>query len=264
MSGSLKVATVWALVVALSAVLARALHPFGGAGLYAVHAAQAPLLEHSGAPPEVRALLTAKCADCHSAVSQVPVYGRFAPVSWLVERDVVAGRKAMNLSLWDTYSADQQQTFEAKIIQKAKSHEMPLPQYRLIHWNAAITPADLQILQRWAHEAPGSDTAATSAEGDPAMGKQVFEKRCTGCHSLTEDREGPRLGSVYGRGSGTIHGFTYSPALANAHIVWNDATLDKWLTETDAFIPGNNMDFRVVKPGERKDLIAFLKQNGGS
>ena len=104
----------------------------------------------------------------------------------------------MNLSLWDSYTPDQQQTFAAKMVQKTKSHEMPLPQYRMIHWNAAITPADLQILQRWAHDAPVGGTVAASGNGDPAAGKQDFEKRCTGCHSLTSDREGPRLGSVYG------------------------------------------------------------------
>jgi hypothetical protein len=37
-------------------------------------------------------------------------YGHFAPASWLMERDIVEARKAMNLSLWDSYSADQQQT----------------------------------------------------------------------------------------------------------------------------------------------------------
>ena len=256
MSRLLKIATAGAIAVASSALLAR-VHASGTAGLNAVSAPQ-PLSSKLGA---ARPILEAKCADCHSTNTQTPIYARFAPISWLVERDVSEGRKAMNLSFWDSYSPDQQQTFAAKIVQETKSHDMPLPQYRLIHWNAAITASDEQTLQDWAHGSPTTDTAQPIREGDPALGRQVFEKRCTGCHSLTQDREGPHLGGVYGRPSASIHGFDYSPALTQAHIVWNDTTIDRWLTDPDVAIPGNNMDFRVARPQERKDLIAFFKAN---
>ena len=256
MSRLLKIATAGAIAVASSALLAR-VHASGIAGLKAASPTQT-LSPKLGA---ARPILEAKCADCHSANTQTPLYSHFAPISWLVERDVSEGRKAMNLSLWDTYTADQQQTFAAKIVQKTKSHEMPLPQYRLIHWNAAITASDLQTLQSWAHQSPNTDIAQPDREGDPVIGKQVFEKRCTGCHSLTQDREGPHLGGVYGRPSASIHGFDYSPALRQAHIVWNETTIDHWLTDPDVAFPGNNMDFRVARPQERKDLIAFFKSN---
>ena len=256
MSRLLKIATAGAIAVASSALLAR-VHASGTAGLYAA-SAQQPLSPKLGA---ARPILEAKCADCHSTNTRTPVYAHFAPISWLVEQDVSEGREAMNLSLWDTYTADQQQTFAAKIVQETKSHEMPLPQYRLIHWNSTITVADQQILQQWAHQDPASDPTESIRAGDPAIGQQVFEKRCTGCHSLTQDREGPHLGGVYGRPSASIHGFDYSPALTQAHIVWNDATLDYWLTDPDVAFPGNNMDFRVARPQERKDLIAFFKAN---
>src|SRR5258708_4000059 len=36
-------------------------------------------------------------------------------------------------------------------------------------------------------------------KGDVKRGQEVFEKRCTGCHSLDEDKEGPRLRAVYGK-----------------------------------------------------------------
>jgi cytochrome c len=245
-----------------SLLLARA-HPFGDAGLYAAKAAQAPIMEHSSVPPEVRATLAVKCADCHSTQTRSPIYGRFAPLSWLVERDIIQGRKAMNLALWDTYSADQQQIFAAKIVQETKAHEMPLPQYQMIHWDARITDADVRTFARWTHEKlpmEGDSRAEPAGEGDPDRGKDVFERRCTGCHALTQDREGPRLQGVYGRTSGEVPGFLYSPALKHAHIVWNDTTLDQWLTDPDTFVPGNNMDFHVPKPQERRDLVEFLKQ----
>ena len=98
-------------------------------------------------------------------------------------------------------------------------------------------------------------------EADAMRGKDVFEKRCTGCHALDQDREGPRLRGVFGRTSGTVPNFDYSPALQKAHIVWNETTLDQWLTDTDALVPGNNMDFHVAKEQERRDLIRFLRES---
>ena len=96
------------------------------------------------------------------------------------------------------------------------------------------------------------------AENNP--GKQVFEKRCTGCHALAQNREGPHLQGVYGRTSGSVAGFDYSDALTNARIVWSDATLNRWLTDPDAYVSGNNMDFHVANPQERADVIRFLQQ----
>lgn len=248
-----------ALVLMASLLLAR-VHPFGDAGLFSGPRDKAALLD-SNVPPQVRSILTNKCADCHSTQTRTPFYGRFAPISWLLERDILEGRDHMNFSAWNTYSADQQETFKAKIVQETKSHEMPLPQYRMIHWNSSITPADLAILTQWAHGADTPRSPAATLPGDATRGQAVFEKRCTGCHSLTDNREGPRLQSVYGRAAGAIPNFPYSAALEQSHITWNDATLDQWLSDPDAFVPGNNMDFHVAKAQERADLIAWFKQS---
>jgi cytochrome c len=245
-----------------SLLLAR-VHPFGNAGLDAESPAQAPIMEHASVPAAMRATLITKCADCHSMQIRTPLYGRFAPMSWLMERDIVEGRKKMNLSLWDIYSADQRQTLEAKIVQQAKAQAMPPLPYRMIHWNARITEADVRSFTQWAREAPthAVDSVAQSASAsDPIRGNEIFEKRCTGCHAMTQNREGPRLQGVYGRTSGDVAAFGYSSALKQAHIVWNDTTLEQWLADPDALVPGNNMEFHVAKPQERRDLIAFLKQ----
>lgn len=97
------------------------------------------------------------------------------------------------------------------------------------------------------------------AEADTLRGKQLFEKRCTGCHSLDQDKEGPRLRGVYGRQAGKVSGFKYSAALQSSVVTWDDASLDKWLTSPDSLIADNDMAFRVVKPDERADIIRFLK-----
>lgn len=246
-----------------SFALAR-VHPFGDAGLYAAQGAVTPILNNSEVPSEVRAILVEKCADCHSNQTHAPAYGHFAPASWLMERDIVEARKAMNLSQWDSYSAYQRQTLAAKMLHETRSQEMPPVQYRMIHWNARIVEADLTVLGHWSQGVNAMQAGTTSAgEGDPARGKDLFEKRCVGCHGLTKNGQGPKLQGVYGRTSGAVTDYAYSDVLKKANVVWDETTLDKWLTDPDAFLSGNNMDFLVSKPQERKDLISYLRQVSG-
>ena len=82
----------------------------------------------------------------------------------------------------------------------------------------------------------------SQATGDPDRGKQLFEKRCTGCRSLDQDKEGPGLRGVYGRQSGKISSSKYSTAVQSAHITWDDTSLDKWLTDPDSLIADTDMD----------------------
>ena len=248
-----------------SLALAR-IHPFGDAVLYTAKPVNTSILNNSQIPSEVRTILVEKCADCHSTQTRVPIYGRFAPTSWLMERDIVAAREAMNLSLWDRYSAEQQQTFAAKIAQETKAHEMPLLQYRMVHWNARVNDAEIRTLANWARAASGPEVGQEmplAGEGDPVRGKVLFEKRCTGCHALSQNHQGPRLQGVYGRTSGTVPDYAYSTALRKAKIAWDKTSLDKWLTDPDAFLPGNNMDFLVSRPQERQDIISYLRQTSG-
>jgi cytochrome c len=251
--------------VGASLVLAR-VHPFGDAGLYAAKGAETPILNNSQVPAEVRAILAEKCADCHSSQTRAPVYGHFAPVSWLMERDITRGRDAMNLTLWDRYSVDRQQTLAAKIAHETNAHEMPLPQYRLIHWNARVNDAETRTLTSWAHASSGSSGSELNrqaGEGNPVRGKELFEKRCSGCHSLTQNRQGPGLQGVYGLVSGSVADYAYSQTLKKSRIAWDETSLEQWLTDPDAFLPGNNMDFLVPKLQERQDIIGYLRQTSG-
>jgi cytochrome c2 len=60
-----------------------------------------------------------------------------------------------------------------------------------------------------------------TAHTETSSGKDLFEKRCSGCHSLDRDKEGPRLAGVYGRAAGSVASFNYSDALKNSHITWD-------------------------------------------
>jgi cytochrome c len=107
-------------------------------------------------------------------------------------------------------------------------------------------------------------TVAISASAkDLDRGREAFKKRCTGCHTLDKVKVGPPLRSVYGRAAGTNPQFTYSDAVKNASVTWEESTLDRWLTDTESVIPDNDMTFRLNDAAERANIIAYLKQLSG-
>jgi cytochrome c len=101
------------------------------------------------------------------------------------------------------------------------------------------------------------------ASANSADGRRLFEKRCTGCHALDTDKEGPRLRGVYGRKAGSVPGFAYSDALRSANFTWDADSLNRWLTSTESVVHDNNMDFSVPKPEDRAAIIAFLRESSG-
>jgi len=74
---------------------------------------------------------------------------------------------------------------------------------------------------------------------------------------------GPPLRGVYGRNAGKDPQFTYSDAMKAAPVTWDESTLDRWLTDTESIIPGNDMAFRLNDPADRANIIAFLRQLSG-
>jgi cytochrome c len=235
-------------------------HPFGNPRAEPANGL-GTLLQGANIPADAKAVLVTKCADCHSSETRWPVYARVAPGSWLIERDIVEARKKMDLSRWEEMPAEKQEVLTAKIIQEAKSGDMPPLQYLALHWDAKLSKADVQALSMLGKSAGGSEAALAGA-GDAAHGKSVFEKRCTGCHAMETNtgREGPQLGGVFGRKAGSVAGFAYSAGLKNSGLTWTDATLEKWLSDPDLMVPDNKMSFSVPKAEERRDLIAYFKR----
>lgn len=96
---------------------------------------------------------------------------------------------------------------------------------------------------------------------DAADGKRLFNK-CRACHTLEpgKTRIGPSLHGVIGRRSASLPGFNYSEAMRQANVVWDEATLDAFLEDPRAFVPGTKMTFPgLKKAAERRAVIAFLK-----
>ncbi len=107
--------------------------------------------------------------------------------------------------------------------------------------------------------ATGNDAAAT---GDPKRGAQVFQA-CMACHSVMsgEHLTGPSLAHIWNRNAGTVAKFfRYSGALKGSDLVWNEANLDKWLSDPAQLVPGTSMTFPGLKESkDRQDVIAYLR-----
>lgn len=105
-------------------------------------------------------------------------------------------------------------------------------------------------------------SAAAPAAGDPEAGALAF-RGCGACHSLAAGRHmtGPSLAGMWGRRAGTAEGFTrYSEAMVSSGVTWDAETLDAWLKNPAAFIPGNRMTFPGIADGKaRADVIAYLE-----
>jgi cytochrome c len=104
--------------------------------------------------------------------------------------------------------------------------------------------------------------APSHADGDAVKGKKVFAK-CMACHALEagKNKVGPSLHAIIGRKSATVEGFSYSDAMKSANLTWDEATLDKYLTNPKTSVPGTKMVFPgLSKADDRANLIAYLKE----
>lgn len=102
--------------------------------------------------------------------------------------------------------------------------------------------------------------AAAPGSGDPTAGRLVFRK-CQACHSMEPGKTilGPSLASIIGRKAGSEPGYSYSPAMKQANIVWDAKTLDAYLNDPQKVVPGNKMPFPGLKTDtDRVDVIAFF------
>lgn len=74
---------------------------------------------------------------------------------------------------------------------------------------------------------------------------------------------GPNLRGIIGREAGTAPGFEYSRPFLDAlkGMVWTEGTLDWWIRDTQAWVPGVVMYYRQKDPEVRRKIIAFLKAN---
>ena len=89
-------------------------------------------------------------------------------------------------------------------------------------------------------------------------GAALCAGHCSSCHSPDQHGDGPAHRGVVGRRAGALKDFDYSPALRASKILWTRATLKAWLTDPEALIPGQAMDYQLDDAQDREDVVAYL------
>jgi len=96
----------------------------------------------------------------------------------------------------------------------------------------------------------------------PMRGKLLF-LRCASCHNIDDTAStkiGPNLKGVIGRRAGSLPGYNYSVAMRSQTFIWDEDTLDKWLTKPAALVPGTAMAFGgAPNKADREAIIEYLR-----
>ena len=115
--------------------------------------------------------------------------------------------------------------------------------------------------------AADSDLDARLAAANLKRG-QLLYMVCKACHDVEAGlphKVGPNLSGMFGREAGTAEGFKYTDAMVKSGIVWTPETMDAWLKQPGALVPGNGMAFAgIANDADRASLIAWLMANSGA
>jgi glucose/arabinose dehydrogenase len=113
--------------------------------------------------------------------------------------------------------------------------------------------------------AEGEAAAQVSETGDPSQGKIFFQQSCAICHADSLGpgnaeivKQGPSLVGILGRHAGSGSNFNYTEAMRNSGLIWDAPTLDRFLSNPVAAVPGTTMPITVPKAGDRLNIIAYL------
>lgn len=129
---------------------------------------------------------------------------------------------------------------------------------------SAMRPLSLlAVVTLLATPAAYASDAKGAARGDAENGRVLFNtSACVTCHGVTRDdtmKVGPSLFGVVGRKAGT------SPSMLGASenlkkygVIWNNETLDEFLANPNAKVPGTPMVGMLADPQQRADVIAYL------
>jgi len=129
-----------------------------------------------------------------------------------------------------------------------------------VAWHLARTALAWAVLAAIPVAVVAQQTPSKAGDGGDAAKGKVLYQACAACHSIDENDVGPKHRGVFGRHAGSLPDYNYSPALKRSGITWDEASLDRWLTNPSALVPGTKMFFKIDDAQARADLIAYLKQ----
>ena len=101
------------------------------------------------------------------------------------------------------------------------------------------------------------------AEPATAMKGRIAFMRCAACHSLAAGephKVGPNLHGAIGASAAQAAGYNYTPALRQAGLHWDDATLKQWIRDPTALVPGTSMAYsNGLSDTEIEALVVYLR-----
>jgi len=100
-------------------------------------------------PPEIAAIITRSCQDCHSHETRWPWYSYVAPASWFLIHHVNDARRHLNFSEWATYTPKRMNKKLEEMGEEVEVGAMPLKSYLFLHPNAKLSPEEVQALIAW-------------------------------------------------------------------------------------------------------------------
>jgi cytochrome c len=108
---------------------------------------------------------------------------------------------------------------------------------------------------------------STPGRAQEQDGQLLFNNACRTCHTMKEgdNRLGPNLHKVVGRKAGSLGDYEYSGAMKNAGLVWDKATLDKFIANPDQVVSGHKMKpyGGLSSADDRARIVAYLEANAG-
>jgi cytochrome c2 len=126
---------------------------------------------------------------------------------------------------------------------------------------AGETPAPAATPSEAPSPAP-TPSASRSASAPLAVTEPASFAQCKACHSVEPGKNGigPSLAGIFGDRAAIVPGFEFSDAMKNSGLTWNQATLDRYLTDPRGVVPGTKMAFGGVKDAaKRQEIINYLK-----
>jgi hypothetical protein len=117
--------------------------------MFRVERVNPPVQSDFAAKPEIKALMSGACYNCHSNQTVWPWYSYVAPASWFVAHDVHEGRKSLNFSDWGALSAKSQGRTLAKIAHRVIEGEMPPWHYTVTHRQGSLTMTNRAQIWAW-------------------------------------------------------------------------------------------------------------------
>jgi hypothetical protein len=186
-----------------------------------------PVAADITAPADVKAVLKKACYDCHSNETQLAWFDRISPVSWMVAKDIEAGRHAFNFSEWDNLPLATQKDKFWEIVNHAISGAMPLKEYALMHPSAQLSESDKTVLKNYV------SGMAYLATYDSSRARALFEQ-------FNEWQKGVGIDSI----PVASNGVPYYPDYKNWQAI---STTDAFSNGTMRLILGNAVAVKAIK-----------------